>query len=417
MLSWGRAAAFGAGVATAVLLLGLAAGGAWFYIRAQRTEPERSISDEKFKRLLEDEREREHQIRREVLDGLVERARGALATPRELPTPLDGSVREGRSRAQLHFLILSGGGQYGAFTAGVLEGWAEVEDPEWARPRFDLVTGVSVGAILATSSLLGAPQEGAVERLFLKARDTWSLDQLWSYLPWRPSIFSEERLAEALRRHLSTDLIDRMAAAAEDGRRALIMATNLDLGRPTVWSLSNVAKEARRTGNYSAYWERVRASASPPPLFPPAHINGMPHVDGGASHLLFLGPRSDLLDHLVDRLEREGMAGSVCVNVWVILSSPLWPNPIATSLEWPDLTYRATNLLMFAIGRTDLEQLQSAVQRLRARDPDLARFRYIAVPSDIETPEHVFFSSSFVHRLGRLGRELGRDPSSWKSDL
>src|SRR5262245_59317232 len=40
-------------------------------------------------------------------------------------------------------LLLSGGGQYAAYNAGVLVGWTQ----SGIRPKFDVVTGISGGAI------------------------------------------------------------------------------------------------------------------------------------------------------------------------------------------------------------------------------------------------------------------------------
>ena len=58
----------------------------------------------------------------------------------------------------LNILQLSGGGQNGAFSAGFLKGWSE----SGTRPEFDMVTGVSTGALLATHAFLGTPADDAV---------------------------------------------------------------------------------------------------------------------------------------------------------------------------------------------------------------------------------------------------------------
>ena len=51
-----------------------------------------------------------------------------------------------------NFLILSGGGQWGAFGSGFLTGWSKNGAGAAERPqRFNLVTGVSTGALQATS--------------------------------------------------------------------------------------------------------------------------------------------------------------------------------------------------------------------------------------------------------------------------
>src|SRR5574342_392868 len=77
-----------------------------------------------------------------------------------LATPGDNLVRylERKRGHALNILSLSGGGQNGAFGAGVLVGWRE----SGRRPQFDVVGGVSTGALLATHALLGTPADDAV---------------------------------------------------------------------------------------------------------------------------------------------------------------------------------------------------------------------------------------------------------------
>jgi len=48
-------------------------------------------------------------------------------------------------------LAVSAGGDRGAFAAGLLNGWSQVG----TRPRFEVVTGVSVGALIAPFAFLG----------------------------------------------------------------------------------------------------------------------------------------------------------------------------------------------------------------------------------------------------------------------
>ena len=74
--------------------------------------------------------------------------------------PGDNLIRylERKSGHALNLLSLSGGGQNGAFGAGFLIGWRE----SGRRPQFDVVGGVSTGALLATHALLGTPADDAV---------------------------------------------------------------------------------------------------------------------------------------------------------------------------------------------------------------------------------------------------------------
>lgn len=59
--------------------------------------------------------------------------------------------RLGRGVGSGKYLSLSGGGDNGAFGAGLLVGWSQ----RGTRPDFDLVTGVSTGALLAPFAYLG----------------------------------------------------------------------------------------------------------------------------------------------------------------------------------------------------------------------------------------------------------------------
>ena len=54
---------------------------------------------------------------------------------------------------EIDVLVLSGGGQNGAFGAGVAKGWREA-----GRPRFDAITGVSTGALLCSHYFLDTPE-------------------------------------------------------------------------------------------------------------------------------------------------------------------------------------------------------------------------------------------------------------------
>src|SRR5262245_38241697 len=57
-----------------------------------------------------------------------------------------------------NLLVLSGGGMNGAYTAGVLKGWTD----SGKRPVFDVVTGISTGALIAPFALLGPEYDDAL---------------------------------------------------------------------------------------------------------------------------------------------------------------------------------------------------------------------------------------------------------------
>ena len=56
-----------------------------------------------------------------------------------------------RGRPLVEYLAISGGAGDGAFAAGLLAGWSKKGD----RPQFEVVTGVSAGALTAPFAYLG----------------------------------------------------------------------------------------------------------------------------------------------------------------------------------------------------------------------------------------------------------------------
>jgi Patatin-like phospholipase len=62
----------------------------------------------------------------------------------------------------LELLSISGGGENGAFGAGLLCGWSA----QGTRPVFELVTGVSTGALIAPFAFLGSGYDPQLRNVF-----------------------------------------------------------------------------------------------------------------------------------------------------------------------------------------------------------------------------------------------------------
>ena len=62
----------------------------------------------------------------------------------------------------IRFLAVSGGGDDGAFGAGLLVGWTETG----TRPEFKGVTGVSTGALIAPFAFLGPDEDKTLREMY-----------------------------------------------------------------------------------------------------------------------------------------------------------------------------------------------------------------------------------------------------------
>ncbi|MBW9091906.1 patatin-like phospholipase family protein [Rhizobium wenxiniae] len=72
-----------------------------------------------------------------------------------------------RSLMQADYLAISGGGGNGAFAAGYLKGWSNRGD----RPDFEVVTGVSTGALAAPFAFLGEDYDRQLEEIYTRYGD------------------------------------------------------------------------------------------------------------------------------------------------------------------------------------------------------------------------------------------------------
>ena len=60
------------------------------------------------------------------------------------------------------YLAISGGGDNGAFAAGLLNGWTAAG----TRPEFKLVTGISTGALIAPFAFLGPKYDATLKEVY-----------------------------------------------------------------------------------------------------------------------------------------------------------------------------------------------------------------------------------------------------------
>ena len=166
--------------------------------------------------------------------------------------------------APRNVLVLSGGGMDGAYTAGVLKGWTE----SGTRPPFDVVTGISTGALLAPYAFLGPQYDAESEQLYTSMhRDSIFRPRLLVL----DSIVSSEPLQQQIAARATPEILRRIAEVHRQGRRLYVGTTNLDTKRLVVWDMGAIA--ARDSAESKALFQKVLlASCSIPGLLPPVAI-------------------------------------------------------------------------------------------------------------------------------------------------
>jgi len=240
-------------------------------------------------------------LRRQIERNFVERlavkraaARPAVpppARPGVTPAPAPAPSPEAYS-----VLVLSAGGQTGAYGAGFLKGWGDRSDLQPDRSQIDMVTGVSTGAMMATFAYLGsssnprtrAESDAALEAQYTQLRDEdvfrkrGLLEMLWSN-----SVYDTQPLWTRIGDLVSDALLDAVVAEADETRRLMFVgAVNADSGAFEVFDLVALARD-RSPQRRACYTAAILASAAIPGAFEPVFINGRMYIDGGARRNVF----------------------------------------------------------------------------------------------------------------------------------
>ena len=200
---------------------------------------------------------------------------------------------ESKKQSTIDMLVISGGGDWGAFGAGVLKGWGRVQG-EMARPQFDVVTGVSTGAMIAPLAFLG--DDESIERIvqmYRKPQKDWAVTRgLLFFLPNNPSFYSLPGLEREVRTALDRPTLERIAAEDASNRGLVVNTTNIDLGDMHAWDIVAETKAALARNDEAHVHRILLASAGIPGAFPSRGIGPFLYVDGAITGNILYGGRT-----------------------------------------------------------------------------------------------------------------------------
>ncbi|HOX57086.1 MAG TPA: patatin-like phospholipase family protein [Candidatus Paceibacterota bacterium] len=301
-------------------------------------------------------------------------------------------------------LVLSGGGSHGAWGAGVLRGWRDHADQ--ARPRkFQVVTGVSTGALLATHAFLGEPgDDDLLEEAYttVKTRDIYGL-KLLPFALLSNSLKSSAPLKHRISRHITAETLQRVARIGRGEQRRLYAGTvNYDTGKLVIWDLTAIAMDDTNPDRLELYRQVVLASASIPILVPPVKIDGNLYADGGARAQLFF--ESGLLPNLRE-VARTNLTLYVIVNGKLGLEA----NCVSNCLK--ELTLRTLDMLLDANGIGNLYHIKYELDRI-----GFGRFRLARIPREFPVTSSAVFEPEAMRQLYDEGVRFGRQ-GKWERQI
>ncbi len=303
------------------------------------------------------------------------------------------------------FLAISGGGEDGAFGAGLLVGWTETG----TRPEFQLVTGVSTGALTAPFAFLGPDYDDELEQVYTALTP----DDIFEERGYLAALFDDAMadtspLRGIIERYADETMFRRIAEEHAKGRNLLIGTTDLDARQPVVWNIGGIAASGA-PGALSLFHDILLASAAMPGAFPPVMIdvelNGAPyqemHVDGGAISQVFIYPPS--VD--VQAATARGLARDR--TLYVIRNARTDPDWASTERQVIDIAGRAISSLIQSQGIGDLYRIYLTTRR------DGVDFNLAFIGEDFNVPLEEPFDPDYMQALFDYGYALGRAGYPW----
>jgi len=308
----------------------------------------------------------------------------------------------------IYFLSISGGGDNGAFAAGVLAGWTA----GGARPEFRVVTGISAGALIAPFAFLGPAYDEVIRKVATSLRPGLvfrARNRLMGLLS--DGMASSAPIRQLVAHYVTPELLADIAREHAKGRALEIATTDLDAGRQVTWDMGAIA--ARGTPETLELFRNIMiASMSIPGAVSPVmidvevdgkHYQEM-HVDGGVITQLFAYP-----SHAIAELEKAtGTPLNRPVHLFVIRNGRLDPEWSDTPRRTLSIGGRAISALIQAEGVGDVYRIY------RTAHQDRVDFNLAYIGRDFPPTRHEMFDTSYMRSLFEYGYQAARQGSVWR---
>jgi predicted patatin/cPLA2 family phospholipase len=326
---------------------------------------------------------------------------------RALHRETEALQRAGMSTRQLPaatYLAVSGGGDNGAFGAGLINGWTEIGN----RPQFKMVTGVSTGALIAPFAFLGPDYDVALRDVYT----TMTPEKIYRTRGYSAALFDDAMadtspLAQVIAKYADQRMFDAIAREYNEGRLLMIGTTDLDAQRPVIWNIGALAVSGKPEA-LALFRKILRASAAIPGLFQPVlidvEVDGKKyqelHVDGGAIAQLFLYPPS--LDLSKSNVRRTRHA-------YIIRNARLDPDYAESEPRTISIAGRAINTMLAASGHSDVLRTYFVAKR------DGVEYSLAYIGSDFTPPREKTgeFDQVYMNALYEYGYREAKNGRAW----
>ena len=334
---------------------------------------------------------------------------GVQALERERTTAgMTGSSNGGPTAGlpPAYFLAVSGGGDDGAFGAGLLCGWAD----SGKMPKFKLVTGVSTGAMIAPFPFLGGAYTDRLRTMYTSIKpDDISEDRGLYGALFGEALADTTPLYRLISRYVDEQMLADIAREYESGRLLLIGTTSLDEQRPIIWNIGAIAASGR-PGALELFRKVLLASAAVPGAFPPVMIEvdaggrryQEMNVDGGAVVQTFLYPPDAGLHVNLRSAEHARQR-----HAYIIRNGRLDPDWAKVDRRFLTIVGRAISTMIHYSGYNDIIRIYATTKR------DGVDYNLAYIEGDFPEIKHEQFDPAYLRALFAYGYDKGRQGRVW----
>jgi hypothetical protein len=308
------------------------------------------------------------------------------------------------------YLAISGGGDSGAFGAGLLVGWTKHGD----RPAFKAVTGVSAGALIAPFAFLGSAYDGVLHDVAVSIgpNDVFHSRSVIRAI-FSDAVADDRPLAALIEKYVTPAILTAIAKEYSRGRALFIGTTDLDSGLSVVWDMGAIAS-LHDGAALKLFRQIMLASASIPGIFPPVMIDASVghvsyqemHVDGGAVTQVFLFPRFFIRGITADRRDNERDRDAYIIRNGRI--EPVWQS---VRRRTASVGRRAIEELIDAAGVNDLYRLEDDAR------VENEKFHVAYIGDDFNSPRKSMFDSAYLRHLFQYAYDQAASGTAWHVSL
>lgn len=306
------------------------------------------------------------------------------------------------------YLAISGGGENGAYGAGLLAGWTA----SGKRPQFTMVTGISTGSLIAPFAFLGPEYDRQLTEIYTQysTKDLVKKRSLMGIIS-QASAADVSPLKGIIAKYVDANLMAQIAAEHRKGRRLLVGTTNLDAGRPVIWNIGAIANSSDPAA-LQLIRDVLLASASIPGAFPPVLIkvnaDGKSydelHVDGGTTNQVFVYPVGVNWKEILAKLHSPAAP-----DLYVIRNASLDPTYDPVKPKLVPIAGRSISTLIRTQGIGDTYRIYLAAHR------DGLRYHLAYIPREFNAESTEAFDTVYMRKLFDFGYEQGKSGTAWSA--